>query len=180
MKEPYLSEVLASTTRYLQQNIPKMVTFLDTQIDLQQWERGSNHKFISKTEVEIDLFCLVRDMLGHASVPAFFGRGLLDKYPELLHNVFKMDEGMMFFLMGLPAWTPWPGVLKAHIARRNVWTALDDQQRALDRLADGDDVDYSWGDLDDISSFIMSRHRLFKSVSKLVPLFSAAFTKAGR
>src|SRR4051812_8817705 len=102
MKEPHLSEVLAPTIRYMEQNIPKMVTFMDSQIDLQQWERGSNHKYVSENEVEVDLLVLVRDMLGHASVPALFGRGLLEKYPELLHDVFKMDEGMMFFLMGLP------------------------------------------------------------------------------
>jgi hypothetical protein len=165
MKEPELSSMLKPTIRYLEENIPQMITFIDTEIDLQPWERLSNTKYISDDEVEINLMFLMRDLLGHASVPAMFGRGLLDKYPTLLHDVYDMDEGMIFFLMGLPPWIPWPGVFKAHMARRRLWHALDDHQRALDALADGEDVDYSWGDLDDVSEFIMKRHELFKSES---------------
>ena len=140
-----------------------MISFIDTEIDLQPWEKHSNTQYVSESEVEIDLMSLLRDMLGHASIPGMFGQGLLEKYPTLLHDLYDMDEGMMFFLLGLPAWTPWPGVFKAHMARRRLWQALDDQQRSLDLLADGEDVDYSWGEMDDVSEFILRRHEVFKS-----------------
>lgn len=107
---------------------------------------------------------LLRHMLGHASVPAMFGRGLIDKYPCLLQDLYDMENGMIFFLLGLPAWTPWPGVFKASMARVRLWEALDDQQRALDRLVASGHVDYSWGDMDDVSEYIMKRHGVFKSM----------------
>ena len=60
---------------------------------------------------------LFREMMGHASIPAFFGQALTEKYPNLLQDIYSMDRGMMFFLMGLPSWFPWPGVMEAHLAR---------------------------------------------------------------
>ena len=103
--------------------------------------------------------------MGHASVPAFFGRALMEKYPDLLQAVYDFDAGFKFFLMGLPVWTPWPGVMKAHLGRSRLWEALDDLHRALDAQADGQPVDSSWGDLDDVSDIIMERHTIFKSKS---------------
>jgi hypothetical protein len=72
--------------------------------------------------------------------------------------------------MGLPAWMPWPGVMKAHIGRYNAGQALDDFQRALDALANGEAVDSSWGEPDDVSDFIMERHAIYKSNSCKPPL----------
>jgi hypothetical protein len=53
--------------------------------------------------------------------------------------------------------------MKAHVGRYKAWEALDDLQRALDALADGNPIDPSWGELDDVSDFIMERHAIFKS-----------------
>jgi hypothetical protein len=94
----------------------------------------------------------------------------LEKYPHLLHNIYDLDSGINFFLMGLPAWMPWLGVMKAHIGRYNAGQALDDFQRALDALANGEAVDSSWGEPDDVSDFIMERHAIYKSNSCKPPL----------
>jgi hypothetical protein len=139
-----------------------MITFVDSEIDLQPWERWAKASYISNSETEINLMSLMRDMLGHASVPALFGRAILEKYPELLHDIYDLDSGIYFFLMGLPAWTPWPGVMKAHLGRYKTWEAMDDFERALDALADARPVDPSWGELDDVSGFIQERHKLYK------------------
>jgi hypothetical protein len=163
MKEPHLSNVLKGTIRRLEENIPQMISFMDSEIDQQPWECFAKATYISDSETELDFMSLLRDMMGHASVPALFGHALMEKYPELLHDIYDMDTGMHFFLMGLPAWTPWPGVTKAHMARARLWQALDDHQRALDATVDGERVDPSWGDLDDVSEFIMKRHAVFKS-----------------
>lgn len=104
-------------------------------------------------------------VLGHSSVPAFFGRALLDKYPTLLHDVYDLDKGMYFFLAGLPAWTPWPTAARAHTARFRLWQALDDHQRALDASAEGNSVDPSWGDLDDVSELVLKRNKLFRGTA---------------
>lgn len=162
MKEPHLSNMLSATILGLQENIPQMISFADSEIDLQPWERQAGACYISESQTELDLMSLLRDMLGHASVPAVFGRGLMDKYPDILHDVYDMDAGFMYFLIGLPQWTPWSSVNRAHRARQRLWRALDDQQRALDSMVDGKPFDSAWGDLDDVSEFILKRHSLFK------------------
>lgn len=163
MQEPHLSDMLKRTIRGLEENIPQMISFMDGEIDQQPWERFAKATYISDSETELDFTALLRDMMGHASVPALFGHALMEKYPDLLHDIYDMDAGMHFFLMGLPAWTPWPGVINAHLARARLWQALDDHQRALDATVDGKHVDPTWGDLDDVSEFIRKRHAAFKS-----------------
>jgi hypothetical protein len=165
MKEPYLSQLLKPTIRNLEENIPQMISFTDSEIDQQPWERWAKTSFVSDSESELNLMSLTRDMMGHASVPAIFGRALMEKYPNILHDVYDLDSGFYFFLMGLPAWTPWPGVMTAHVGRHQTGEALGDLQRALDALVDGKPIDPSWGELDDVSGFIMERHAIFKSES---------------
>lgn len=162
MKEPYLSKMLQGTIRALEENIPQMITFAEGEIDLQPWERWAKASYISGSETEIDLMSLMRDMMGHASVPGLFGHGLMEKYPDLLHDIYDMDSGFLYFLMGLPQWTPWPSVNRAHQARQRLWRALDDHQRALDATVDGKHVDSTWGDLDDVSEFIWKRNAMFR------------------
>jgi len=165
MKELPLNNMLTTTMNVLQDNIPQMISFMDGEIDLQPWERYANASYISDTETEINLMAMMRDMMGHAAVPGMFGRALLDKYPEILHDVYAMDSGMLYFIMGLPPWTPWPSVNRAHQARQRVWQAIDGLHAALDASSEGKPFDYTWGDLDDVGEFIMKRHAMFKSMA---------------
>lgn len=61
MKEPHLSKALDVTRRNLENNIAQMLTFVDTEIDLQPWERFGNATYVSDTETGIDLMALMRD-----------------------------------------------------------------------------------------------------------------------
>lgn len=168
MTEPHLSNILKGTMTGLERDIPQMISFMPGEIDQQRWERFAQAMYISDSETELNLMALMRDMLGNASVPGLFGQAIIDKYPDLLHDIYVMDAGLYFFLAGLPAWTPWPGVTKAHAARNRLWRALDDQQTALDAMVDGKPVDAWWGDLDDVSEFILKRHESFKSALSLM------------
>jgi hypothetical protein len=40
MKEPYLSKLLKPTIHNLEERIPQMIFFTDSEIDQQPWERG--------------------------------------------------------------------------------------------------------------------------------------------
>jgi hypothetical protein len=167
MREPHLGALLRAVIRGFEYNIPQMISFVDTEIDLQPWERVSEITFVSSSEIEVNLMSLFREMMGHASIPAFFGQALMEKYPNLLQDIYGMDRGMMFFLMGLPSWFPWPGVMEAHLARFRLWHAMSDLQRALDAIVVGAAIDSSWGDLEDVSEFIMERHSFFKGKNSL-------------
>ena len=138
------------------------MSFVDNDIDQHPWERSANASYISNSETEIDLLSLLRDILGMASVPAVFGRGLMEKYPDILLNLYHMDVGMPYFMAGFPAWTPWPEISRAYFARQRVLQSLDAFQEALDAMADEKPADASWGDLDDVSELIMKRHTLYK------------------
>lgn len=163
MRDPYFGALLNKTVKNIENNISHMISFIDTDIDLQPWEKWGKASFVSEEETEIDLAAMMRDVMGHSSVPAMHGSAFIEKYPNVLHDIYEMDKGMPFFLMGLPSWFPWPSVLRAHIARSRVWEALDDQQRALDALSEGEEAHYSWGDLDDVSEFSKKRHEIYKS-----------------
>lgn len=139
-----------------------MVSFAKAEIDHQPWERAAKVKTISISEVEANLMALMRDMCCYATVPAIFGRGLLEKYPKLIQDVLSLDEGIPFFLQQLPLFTPWLGVTAAHFARQHLWQVMDQQQIQLDKKANGEETDYSWGGLDDISELVMRRNKLWR------------------
>ncbi len=162
LREPALGDVTTKMVKGLGRNIPQMISFVDAVIDLQPWERWANAKYISASETEVNLMSLVWDILGEASTNAIFGSALLGKYPDLLHDVKEMDKGMYYFLMGLPSWFPWPGVMSAHFARARAWKAMDDHQEALDALAMGKSMDSTWGDLDDVSQLVLKRNESFR------------------
>lgn len=63
MKEPHLSNALNATIKSLETNIANMLTFMDTEVDLQPWERFGNSDYISDSETEIDLMALMRDSM---------------------------------------------------------------------------------------------------------------------
>jgi len=108
---------------------------------------------------------LMRDMMGYASVPALFGKAYMENYPDILHDVYDMDAGLYYFLIGFPRWTPWPAVTRAHLARARVWESLNAYHRALDASTDGKPVELSWGDLDDVSELIKKRNIISKGTA---------------
>jgi hypothetical protein len=73
MREPHLGALLRAVIRGFEYNIPRMMSFVDTEIDLQLWERVSEVTFVSSSEIEVNLMSLFREMMGHVSIPAFFG-----------------------------------------------------------------------------------------------------------
>jgi hypothetical protein len=155
--------MLNATIRNMERDISSMISFVDTYIDLQPWEKFADASYISDTETSVDLMKLMRDMIGHASIPAMHGKAFLDKYPNIIHDIYELDKGMLYLIMGLPAWTPWSPVIRAHNARRNLWIALDAQQEAMDAQAKGEDPGNGWGDMEDVSIFTRKRNELYRS-----------------
>lgn len=162
MKEPHLTNLLGSMVRNLEQSIPQMISFVDGDVDQHSWERCASATFISDSETEIDLLKLIQGVLNAASIPAIFGSGLIEKYPNLIHDLHDMEAGMPYFMMGLPAWIPFPTIGRAYLARQRVLRAMDSFQEALDALVDDESMDFSWGNLDDVSELIMNRHAIYK------------------
>lgn len=158
------SVLLNKVVRMSRENIPQMITFNKAAIDMEPWERSSNVTTISSTDAEVNLMTLMRDMLCHTIVPAVFGSGLLDKYPSLVQDIITLDAGVPVLLMDLPILIPWPGIARAHMARRRLWSVMDELQTQLDIYARGEETDYSWGDLDDVSELILERNKIWRGI----------------
>ncbi|KAK0100997.1 hypothetical protein ONS95_013013 [Cadophora gregata] len=162
LDEPHMTLLLNNATQNLERNIPQMISFINTSIDLQPWEQHAQAHFISSSEAELNLQSLIRDMTGYALVPAVFGHALLEKYPAILHDLHIMDTGSSYLLKNLPPWIPWPGVVQAHMARFKALQCLDEHQKAVDGMIMGMGTDASWGDLEDVSELIMKRNIVFR------------------
>lgn len=163
MREPYLGETLGVVVKILEDNIANMITFMEGTIDQQPWEKSSGCEVISSAPptVEIELFSLMRDMMGHASVPSLFGKSFLEVYPDVLNEVYAMDYGFKWLMTGLPRWVPILPLTKAHIARKRARDMVAKFFEAFDKAVDGN-PDPIWGDLDDVSQLIKSRNAIYR------------------
>ncbi|KAH8821696.1 cytochrome P450 [Xylogone sp. PMI_703] len=163
MKEPHLGNFMRVTVRRIEDIVPSMFSFMEGEVDQHSWERWAHCSYINDNEEEVDLNAVLRDVLGQASVPAIFGRAYLENNPDILHDVYDLDNGMMYFLMGLPWWTPWPNVVNAHMARWRIRESLAEFSQALEDTLEGRPVDTKWDNMDDVSEFIHKRHEIFRS-----------------
>lgn len=71
----------------LEAKIPQMISFMESPIDQESWERRADAEYISPTETEVNLMALMRDMMGQVSVPALYGRNFLEQNPRILHHL---------------------------------------------------------------------------------------------
>lgn len=162
MKEPYASRMVDKALSVLQTNIPQMISFMDSPIDQQPWEKSGNAVSISPSETEISLLPMVRDVLSHASVPALMGQAFMDNNPFILEDLYEMDRGLPWLLSGLPGWLPFPPLVKAHIARNRVQDAMNRFHRALDKTVDGESVEAAWANMEDVCDLMMKRHQIYR------------------
>jgi hypothetical protein len=173
MREPSLGAIMKATIDGLQLRIPEMITFTANVIDQQPWEKSSDCTLISSQPpaVEINLLSVLRDLMGYAAIPAFFGQSFLENYPQTLQDIYDMDLGMKFFMMGLPRWFPFPGVAKAHIARHRLWNSTTDFYTAYDDFLDGKPVGNRWGDMNDVCELTKERALIYKGKFPLLNSF---------
>lgn len=171
MQEPHLGNSLQVVIDELQQNIPSMITFTNSVIDQQPWERSSECEVVltNTPTVEINLFQLMRDMLGWASIPSLFGKAFMEVNPEVLRDVYAMDYGFKWLMSGLPRWFPLPQVIAAHIARKRIKDSMAGFSRAYDAVLDGKPLDPIWGEMDDVSELIKLRTQVYRGEHYIPP-----------
>lgn len=167
MKGAELTKLVNATIANLETLIPSMITFAESPVDLQSWERWANASFSTTTSTDVDLMALMRDVLGHASIPALYGHALLDNHPHLLHDVYEFDRGMMYLMTGLPKYTPWLPVIRAHLARAQAKEAMLAFSKALDARDAGKDEYDGWGDMKDVSDYIDKRNQIMRGRTAL-------------
>lgn len=118
-----------------------------------------SHESSGDSSVEVSLAPLIRSILGHASLPALMGQGFMQFCPEVLRDIWELDDGFSWLLTGLPNWLPICSLRRARRARSRLHGGLTRYHHALDDMEDCVDTG---SDRNDVSSLIWSLHNVWK------------------
>ncbi|KAF7595161.1 hypothetical protein BBP40_007128 [Aspergillus hancockii] len=175
MREPFITEVSRTTVQYLKREIPNFVTFCRSVVDQTQWERGSDVDVVDgrdKAACEANLFALVRGFIGNITTSTLMGQAILEAFPNLLDDLWTLDNRFPLLAIGVPRWAPIPGVSAAYAARDRILNSLAVYHQAFLHWDDGVDPGVKFRDLEDVSEPLKQRIRTSKTLG-LSPKSSA-------
>lgn len=86
----------------------------------------------------------------------------MELYPGIYDDLYALDGGFKWMILGFPRWVPLPGLLVAHIARRRLELGLSGLHKALDKAAAGEELGAGWTDLADVSDVMKLRSKLYR------------------
>jgi hypothetical protein len=173
LREPQLTRIVDVTTRRVEVQVPDMISFGESPIDQSLWERVADVDVVKGAEtptVEANLFPLIRYFIGYTSSPSLFGQAFVDNYPTFLKDIYDLDGGLQWLLLGLPRWVPIRSLSKAYNARQRLFGCIAELQKALDNDARGLPNPSEWRDVDDVSELIRSRNKVFREETDLAPI----------
>ncbi|KAI9714767.1 MAG: hypothetical protein M1820_000056 [Bogoriella megaspora] len=167
LRDPYLAEMVNITMGNLRQNIPNLVSFVDSLVDQLPWERVSNVTSIQNESsgqyVEASLTPLLKNFVAHTANPSLFGRAFVDNYPQLFDWLWAFDAGFLLLSTGAPRFIPYPGLTRAQIARSRLLDAMVSFHRALDAYDTGKPApDSTWSDMSDVSPLVRARSAVYR------------------
>ena len=143
----------------LQELTPNLVTFSDD--SPQPWEAVANSRS-QPNGVEIDLFPLIRDFVGHISIPILIGSDLIKQYPTVMDDLWELDNAFPLLAMGIPSWVPISGVKKAAAARGRLIEGIGRLHENLDAVATGEADESLVHRMEDVSPIVRERNRIYR------------------
>lgn len=174
-RESFISNVSGNITKLLQRNVPNLVSFSRSPVDMTPWERES-HVAVSEgnqSVCEANLFALVRNFVGHNLTTLLMGEAFLENFPSFLGDLWTLDSNFVPLFIGAPRWVPTPGVSAGHAARDRLLHVMSIFYRAFTAWDDGIDPGIELRELDDVSELVKQRMRTFRKL-ELTPIASAA------
>ena len=156
------------TVRKLEEFGPVMLSFSPNLIDQNPWERSGNpclpdrkNLVLSSEAIEVSLFPLIRNFVGHISVPTLMGTQFMKHHPTFLADIWDLDEAFNLLVVGIPKWLPISLITKSNRARVRLKNALAEFHMALDAAA-GERSGISWGDMSDVSAVMKERGQIYR------------------
>lgn len=73
-----------------------------------------------------------------------------------------MDQGFRYLATGLPRWTPFPPLTRAHIGLRQMMRASSAFHVAMEKKANGEDPGAEWSDLDNVGALVKARMEQYR------------------
>lgn len=164
------SLLLSSAVMRMQEHVPNLVSFASSIVDQSFWERSGFPTGISEASasngspnaVEVNLFSLVRNFVGYVTVSSLMGSELMDLYPSVLEDIWNLNSGFKYLLLGVPRWVPIPSLTRAHKARFNLLVGMKAFHQALDLLATGSEPGLPWRDMSDVSEFMKGKNSIWQ------------------
>ena len=159
-------------TRALERvNIPKaaasFVTFSLERQYMKIWERSAAIELLTPDQhgkggtVEANLQSLVRDFGACIVIPLPYGKDILNRYPQLLEDLWKFDNDLFPWLMiGVPTWLPFWGIKNGLASRNLLIEQIEGLFRRIDQYQRGKPVDFN-ADNSDLSDAALERNKIF-------------------
>jgi hypothetical protein len=159
---PSQTPLTAALKSRIQECMPNLVSFSESIVDQNEWERAACSLVKPKyghdsPSVEVSLFTLIRNFTGHVVLPTLVGSEFLQAYPSTLDDLWDLDGGFKYMILGLPRLLGIPSLTRAHVARRRLLSAMDSFHRGLDMNAAGDESEQPWRDLSDVGEMMTER-----------------------
>ena len=168
LREEPVAKATQVTVQRLQELGPVMMTFSLSVADQNLWERTASIS-LPKGEtdlgtraleaVEASLFPLIRNFVGHVSLPTLMGARFVESYPTVLNDLWDLDDAFNLLVVGVPEWLPIPVMKKAKAARTRLNNALAQFHLELDR----EDAGAKTGDLSDVSVVMKERSQAHRA-----------------
>ncbi|KAF2260479.1 putative cytochrome P450 [Lojkania enalia] len=139
------------------------VSFSSDPRHMRRWEQSADVRVLPgrPETAEANLQSLARDFGACIAIPQLYGKDFLDRYPQLLDDLWKFDNDLFPLLMiGIPAWMPFKLIQEARAARSRLHSEIAALSRRIDQYARGERVDFD-ANMSDVSSAAFERNRVF-------------------
>ena len=155
----------------VEERVSTLVSFSKSVVDQNPWERISSvptklqaaDDTVGSPSVEVCLFSLVQNFVGHLTTSSLTGSEFLEHYPSMLDDLWSFDNGFKYLIIGFPCWFPIPSLTKAHLARQRLKTGFNAFHKALDQVAVGDEPEFPWRDMGDVSAVMKGRSAVWRA-----------------
>lgn len=147
-----------SVANRVQRSMPDLVSFLESTVDQQPWEKGCNEEpeLGSRTAL-IDLYPLIRDFVGYNLTMELMGSCFMNAYEVVLKDIWLFNNKFDPISLGIPRYVPVPGIVPSYKAQQRLLEGLTIFHKAFRKVEDGGDPGIDWRDLDDVSDFMRAR-----------------------
>jgi cytochrome P450 len=163
---PSLDKMTKTTIKTLNHNIADWVTFNSQPADQTEWEQVAEADVVEDAQgdnvVEADLRELTRSFVARVATPSVFGTDFCDNFPDFAQYIWILDQHFVLLASGLPAWVPYRPLQLGRAAKRKLLAYLEEYHTELEKVANGEDPDPKWENLDNVSSFMKARLELFR------------------
>ncbi|KAF1979518.1 putative cytochrome P450 [Bimuria novae-zelandiae CBS 107.79] len=148
------------------QQVQSFVSFSSDPEHMKLWERSANLKVTTTADgvqkVEADFQSLVRDFGACIAIPQLYGRDFLERYPQVLSDLWKFDNDLFPLMMiGIPRWAPLKIVKDGVAAQSRIHAGLEGLYRRVGQYQKGQPIDFD-ADMSDISDVVVSRHNTYE------------------